>query len=233
MRASTEEYIATLMVAIVGVRFFGLGRSVARYAERLATHSAAFRVIDDLRIRMWRAIAARGAGSRRLLEGGSPVDYLVTQADELRDQLPRTLPPIAVGVLAIAGVTITTWIVTPPLAPMVGAVLVAAAIAGAVLAVAAERGAGVASVVERAEIVRGTSALASAADDLRGNSTLGTGTGPTTAALAVLEAAAARLATAERRAARGAGLGAAVAIARRLRARRSHRPCRRLLRSVG
>lgn len=212
VRASTEEYIATLMVAIVGVRFFGLGRSVGRYAERLATHSAAFRVIDDLRIRMWRAIAARGAGSRRLLEGGSPVDYLVTQTDELRDQLPRTLPPIAVGVLAIAGVTITTWIVTPPLAPMVGAVLVAAAVAGAVLAVAAERGAGAAGVAERAEIVRGTSALASAADDLRGNSTLGTGTGPTTAALAVLEAAAARVATAEHRAARGAGLGAAVAM---------------------
>ncbi len=214
VRASTEEYIAALMVAIVGVRFFGLGRSVARYAERLATHSAAFRVIDDLRIRMWRAIAARGAGSRRLLEGGSPVDYLVTQADELRDQLPRTLPPIAVGVLAIAGVTITTWIVTPPLAPLVGAVLVAAAVIGAVLAVIAERGAGVAGVAERAEVVRGTSALASAADDLRGNSgqAARAGADPSSAALSMLDATAARLATAERRAARGAGLGAAVAM---------------------
>ena len=31
-----------LMVAIVGVRFVGLGRACARYAERLMTHKTAF-----------------------------------------------------------------------------------------------------------------------------------------------------------------------------------------------
>ncbi|WP_105565908.1 ABC transporter ATP-binding protein/permease [Microbacterium halophytorum] len=178
VRASVEEHIMYLMVAIVGVRFFGLGRSVARYAERLATHSAAFRAIDGLRVRMWRSIAARGAGSRRLLEGGAPVDYLVTQADELRDQLPRVFPPIAVGVLAIVGVTITTWFVAPQLTAIVGLTLSAAAALGAVLAVAAERGAGAAGVAERAAIVRGTASLAAAADDLRGNSAPGSPPAP-------------------------------------------------------
>lgn len=169
VRASEEEYIMYLLVAIVGVRFFGIGRSVGRYVERLATHDAAFRVIDALRVRVWRAIAARGAGSRRLLEGGTPVDYVVTQADELRDQLPRTIPPIAIGLLSIIGITVATAFVAPQLAPVVGAVLVLSAAVGSVLAITAERGAGGTGVRERSAIVRGTAALADAADDLRGN----------------------------------------------------------------
>lgn len=207
VRASEEQYIMYLLVAIVGVRFFGIGRSVGRYAERLATHDAAFRVIDALRLRLWVAIAARGAGSRRLLEGGSPVDHLVTQADELRDQLPRTLAPIAVGALSILGIAATTWVVAPTLAlPVAGTLLLAAGL-GSALAVIAARGAGAAGVRERAAVVRGTAALADAADDLRGN-----GEAPVRAALARLDDTAERLARAERSATWGAGLGTAVAV---------------------
>ncbi|MGX9348617.1 thiol reductant ABC exporter subunit CydC [Microbacterium sp. KNMS] len=206
VRASVEEYIMYLLVAIVGVRAFGIGRSVGRYAERLVTHSAAFRTVDDLRLRLWRAIAARGAGSRRLLEGGAPVDYLVTLSDDLRDQLPRVIAPLAVGVLVILGASVTTWFVVPHLALLVLLVLAAAAAVAAALAIASERGAGRARVAARSEIVRGTSALASASADLRGN-------GASEAALAELDAAAARLAQAERRAAWAAGLGGAVVTA--------------------
>ncbi|WP_456284045.1 thiol reductant ABC exporter subunit CydC [Microbacterium sp. JZ101] len=206
VRASVEEYIMYLLVAIVGVRAFGIGRSVGRYAERLMTHRAAFRTVDDLRLRLWRAIAARGAGSRRLLEGGAPVDYLVTLSDDLRDQLPRVVAPLAVGVLVILGASVTTWFVVPHLALLVLVVLAAAAAVAAALAIASERGAGRARVAARSEIVRGTSALASASADLRGN-------GASEAALAELDAAAARLAQAERRAAWAAGLGGAVVTA--------------------
>ncbi len=206
VRASIEEHIMVLMVAIVGVRAFGIFRSVGRYADRLATHEAAFRVVDDLRLRLWRAIAARGAGSRRLLEGGAPLDYLVTLADELRDQLPRVLAPIGVGVAVIVGAIVTTALVAPQLALAMALTLLLATAAGAALAIAAERGAAAARVDGRSEIVRGTAALATAAPDLRGNGTVG-------AALARLDAASARLASAERRAAWAAGLGSAVVTA--------------------
>jgi ATP-binding cassette subfamily C protein CydCD len=205
VRASVEEYIMYLLVAIVGVRFFGIGRSLARYAERLFTHEAAFRVVDALRLRLWRSIAARGAGSRRLLEGGAPVDYLVVLADELRDLLPRVVPPLVVGVLSIAGVGITTALVLPPLAGTVVGALLGAAGVGAALAVGAARGAQRTRITQRSAIVRGTAALAAAAEDLRAN---GVGHG----ALAVLAEADARLARAERRVAWGAGLGGAVVI---------------------
>ncbi|MBF0817007.1 thiol reductant ABC exporter subunit CydC, partial [Microbacterium paludicola] len=205
VRASVEEYIMYLLVAIVGVRFFGIGRSIARYAERLFTHEAAFRMVDALRLRLWHAIAARGAGSRRLLEGGSPVDYLVVLADELRDLLPRVIPPLVVGVLSIVGVTITTAFVLPQLVVPVLATLVAAAGIGAALAIGAARSAQRTRITQRSALVRGTAALSSAADDLRAN-------GVADRALAVLADADARLARAERRVSWGAGLGTAVVV---------------------
>ncbi|MTE24674.1 thiol reductant ABC exporter subunit CydC [Microbacterium sp. ZXX196] len=205
VRASVEEYIMYLLVAIVGVRFFGIGRAVSRYAERLVTHDAAFRATDALRLRLWRSIAARGAGSRRLLEGGSPLDYLVTLADDLRDQLPRTLPPLAAGTLAITGIAVTTAIVAPHLAFLVAATLVVAAGLGVAAALVAARGASRARVRERSALVRGTAALASAADDLRANGIAGS-------AVARLEVAGARLAAAERRNAWSAGLGSAIVV---------------------
>ncbi|MCR8672054.1 ABC transporter, partial [Agrococcus sp. HG114] len=153
VRASIEEHIMMLLLAIVGVRAFGIFRSVGRYADRLLTHDAAFKVVDELRLRLWRAIAARGAGSRRLLEGGAPLDYLVTLADELRDQLPRVLPPIAVGVLVIAGAGVTTRLVAPPLALVVVLTLALATAAAAALAIWSERGAAAARVGARSALV--------------------------------------------------------------------------------
>lgn len=206
VRAGVEEYIMYLLVAIVGVRAFGIGRSVARYAERLVTHRAAFQVVDALRLRLWRAIAARGAGSRRLLEGGAPLDYLVTLADDLRDQLPRIIPPIGAGILVIAGTIATTAAVTPHLTVLVSVTLIASVLVATLLAVRSERGAGAERIAARSAIVRGTSALASASADLRGN-------GVGDRALRELDAHAELLASAERRAAWSAGLGTAVVTA--------------------
>ena len=206
VRASIEEYIMYLLVAIVGVRAFGIGRAVGRYAERLVTHRAAFQVVDALRLRLWGAIAARGAGSRRLLEGGAPLDYLVTLADDLRDQLPRVLPPIGAGVLVMAAAIVTTGFVTPHLTVLVALMLVLAVATASLVAITSEHGAGAARVAARSEIVRGTAALTTASDDLRGNAV-------SRAALDVLDAAAARLAESERRAAWSAGLGSAMVTA--------------------
>ncbi|MVQ43093.1 thiol reductant ABC exporter subunit CydC [Microbacterium sp. MAH-37] len=206
VRASVEEYIMYLLVAIVGVRAFGIGRAVSRYAERLVTHRATLRVVDALRMRLWGAIAARGAGSRRLLSGGAPLDYLVTLSGDLRDQLPRVLPPLGAGVLVLLAAVVTTGLVAPALTVAVAAILVVAVVLAALLALFSERRAGSARVAARSEIVRGTSALSAAADDLRSN-------GAAPAALEVLDAGAERLAKAERRAAWSAGLGAAVVTA--------------------
>ena len=55
VRAAEGPAMMYLMVAIVGVRFFGLGRACARYAERLMTHSKVLAAANILRLRAWLA----------------------------------------------------------------------------------------------------------------------------------------------------------------------------------
>jgi len=204
VRAAEQPAIMYLLVAIVGVRFFGLGRGVARYAERLATHRAVFRATDDLRLTLWRGIAARSAGSRDLLEGGRAVDYLVGTAGVVRDLLPRVVPPVLVAVVVVAGSVLTTALVAPE-----AAVLVAAGL-GAGLVVAILGGFLAGRVDERrrfalgGRLLRGVAALGRAAADLRAN-------GVAPRALGEIDRDAAALAAAERRAAAGAEAAPALA----------------------
>ena len=48
--AGFHPSIAVLQVSIVGVRFFGISRSIFRYLERLQTHKVNFRILGNLRL---------------------------------------------------------------------------------------------------------------------------------------------------------------------------------------
>ncbi|MGN6273567.1 MAG: thiol reductant ABC exporter subunit CydC [Protaetiibacter sp.] len=206
VRASELPAIMYLLVAIVGVRFFGLGRPVARYVERLFAHDAVFRATDALRLRLWRRLAAQGPAMRGLLGGGATLDVLVTEPAELREQLPRVIPPIAAGVVAVTGVGVVTTILAPELAPAVWSTLFATIALAAVGGLLAARGAGGDRVAARSELVRRVSALGEAAGELRGG-------GLADAALGSVDRAGQRLARAERRTALASGVGSALALA--------------------
>ena len=203
VRASEHPEIMYLLVAIVGVRFFGLGRSVARYAERLVTHRAILTATDSMRVRIWRGIAARGAGSRRLQEGGAAVDYLVTSLDELRDLVPRVVTPLAVAGLGLAGIVTTIALIEPAVAAPVGLILVGAAVGVPLLVRRADAAGSAGRVPARAELGGRIAALAGAAPELRAN-------GMSRAAVAQVGAAASRLAALDRRVARSSGAGSAL-----------------------
>lgn len=169
VRAAEQPAVMYLLVAIVGVRFFGLGRAVARYAERLVTHRVAFRVVDDLRLRLWHGMSARGAASRDLREGGRAVDHLIGTAGEVRDALPRTMPPLIVGALTALGVAATVFLVAPGAAPLAAGGLLIALAAPVGLAVLTGRRAEVDRVRRSSSLLRGIAALGAASRDLRAN----------------------------------------------------------------
>jgi ATP-binding cassette subfamily C protein CydCD len=204
VRASEQPAVMYLLVAIVGVRFFGIGRAVARYAERLVTHRAAFRVVDALRLRLWRGMAARGAGSRDLLEGGRAVDHLVGTAAEVRDLLPRTVPPVAIGILAAGGVVLTVALVAPEATALVGAGLLLALVLPAGFALLAGRRAEADRVRASSALLRGFAAAGRSASDLRAN-------GVSAAAVADLDHRSRIAATAERRSGTTAEVGVQLA----------------------
>ena len=95
-RASTQPPVLTLMVAIVGVRAFGLARPVLRYAERLLSHEQALGRLADRRADVYAALvplvpARLGAAGRRR---GDLLTSLVDDVDALVDERVRVRVPL-------------------------------------------------------------------------------------------------------------------------------------------
>ena len=206
VRASEQPEIMYLLVAIVGVRFFGIGRAVARYGERLASHDAVLGSIDALRLRLWSAIAARAAGSRRLQDGGTALDLLVTATAELREALPRIVTPLAVGALSIVGITVTVALIAPGAAPLVGGMLLLTLLVAVTAALLAGRRAERDRVAAGSAMTREFTALVRSADELRAN-------GVADRAADQIDRIGRRRAASERRSALTAGLSLAIATA--------------------
>jgi ATP-binding cassette subfamily C protein CydCD len=203
VRAAAQPAIMYLLVAIVGVRFFGIARAVTRYTERLLTHDAAFALAHRLRLRLWAAIAARGAGSRDLLEGGRAIDYLITMVDRVRDLLPRTVAPLLTGVLTVVGAGLTTALVVPSLAAPVTAGCVLILGSGIAAGAITDRRDQARRVRLTTHLTRGVARLAAAASDLYAN-------GAGERAAGRVADLADRLAAIERRTAWRAGAGGAL-----------------------
>lgn len=205
VRAAQEPAIMYLSVAIVGVRFFGIARAGLRYVERLLVHDAVLRATDRLRLRLWTGIAARGPGSRRLLEGGEATDVLVVQLERIRELWPRVVPPAVAGLAVAAATAVTVGILVPALLPAAVGLLSAGTLGSAALAWVAVRGAARQTESARSELARELGALTAAAVELRLN-------GVADRAAAGARAAVERSRATEAMAAVGGGLGAAVAV---------------------
>jgi ATP-binding cassette subfamily C protein CydCD len=92
VQASTRPAILTLLVAVVGVRTFGLARPVLRYVERLLSHDVALRLLADRRAEVYEALVPLTPGRLGKRRGdvlASVVDDVDGVLDrELRDRLP-------------------------------------------------------------------------------------------------------------------------------------------------
>lgn len=204
VRAADQPPIMYLLVAIVGVRFFGIGRAALRYAERLLTHNAVFTSLIDLRSRVWAGLADRGLSARALATGSAALDYLIAAADKVRDLTPRVLVPVGSAIVTAAAALIAFGIFLPSSVPvLLTAVLVSLGVAPTV-ALIADRSAARAAVTSRSRMVREFSAVSTAAADLRAN-------GIADRALGRLEALDAAAGRAARRGAWALGLGDAIA----------------------
>jgi thiol reductant ABC exporter CydC subunit len=124
-RAAQHPPVLTLMVAIVAVRAFGIGRGVFRYVERLTGHDATFRILADVRARVYERLVPL-SGFRR----GDLLGRLVTDVDAVQDLYLRALLPGAVAAVVGGASAGLAW----ALLPSAGAVLLAALLVAGVLA---------------------------------------------------------------------------------------------------
>jgi ATP-binding cassette, subfamily C, bacterial CydC len=129
-RAALRPPILSLAVAIVGVQLFGTARGVLRYGERLASHDAALRLLERMRVFFFVRLeplvpAGMPAGTR----SADLLDRFVDDVDGLQHLFVRALGPVVVAVLVGLGAVAAAVIVEPRAA----AVLALALLAGGVL----------------------------------------------------------------------------------------------------
>jgi ATP-binding cassette subfamily C protein CydCD len=198
LRAAEMPPVLTLLVAIVGVRFFGLGRAVLRWLERMTAHDAALRLAAGARVRVWSALAAQGLAADRT--PGSALARVVGDVGVVQDLTVRVRPPLLVAAAVSSATVAALALVDPVAAGAVGAVL--AATAALVLLVHRRVGAGAARVESglRVAALRETTTVLEGIPDLRAHGLAGD-------AAADLAAVAARQSGAARIRTRAAALG--------------------------
>ena len=103
------------------VRFLALGRTAARYGERLMTHDATLRALAGLRVRLLRATAALPYDQVVRLRGSQVLNRLTADVDALDGVPLRLILPLGSGLLAqaltfavvwaLVGLTVALWLV--------------------------------------------------------------------------------------------------------------------------
>jgi ATP-binding cassette subfamily C protein CydC len=126
-RAAQHPNEQALAVAIVAVQFFGLSRGLLRYGERLVSHDAAFRLLADLRVRVYvrleRLAPAGLPGFRR----GDLLARIVQDVDSLQDLVIRVLPPFGMAALVGISTVVLLWWMLPAAGMILAAALLLAA----------------------------------------------------------------------------------------------------------
>jgi ATP-binding cassette subfamily C protein CydC len=127
-RAAERPAILSLTVAIVGVRFFGLGRPLIRYLERLASHDLALRVLGRVRVRAYQRIEPLAPAQLEGYRHGDLLARMVADVDALQNLHLRAVGPPIVALLAgVVAVGVTAAFV-----PAGGLVLAAGLVVGGV-----------------------------------------------------------------------------------------------------
>jgi len=128
--AALRPPLLTLQVGIAAVQAFGIGRAVLRYAERLSGHDATLRLLADLRVRVYRALARRAPAGMAAERGGDLLANLTSDVDAVQDLFLKVLLPVAGVVLSCSGLLLFDLLALPSSALVlclgisVGAVLV-------------------------------------------------------------------------------------------------------------
>jgi thiol reductant ABC exporter CydC subunit len=138
-RAAEHPAVLSLTAAIVGVRFFGLARPLARYLERLASHDVALRSLGRARAQVYEAVEplapAQLEGTRR----GDLLSRFVGDVDSLQNLYLRGLEPPLVALIAGTASVVLAAIFLPAAAIVLAAGLLVGGIVAPLAAASVSR----------------------------------------------------------------------------------------------
>lgn len=200
-RASQHPNIVAITAAVVAVRALSVGRGVFRYAERLASHDVAFRVLAEVRVAIYRRLERLAPAGLQAFRSGDLLARLISDVDATQDLFIRAVAPPLAAALAGAGAVIACLLLLAPAGGLLAAGLVVAGVAVPLLAAGRARVAARRTAAARGEFGAGLAGLVAGAADLHAFGAQDTAA----AEVCTLDRSLTRLA---RRSASGEGLGA-------------------------
>jgi len=128
-----------LMAPAAVVQAFGLGRAGLRYAERLAGHDAALRLLSSFRTNAYDSLAKLAPAGLVEYRSGDLITRVVSDIDSLADRWLRVRLPYIAATVAGAGAVAVVFAMLPAAGLVLAATLVAAALAAPAVALAVSR----------------------------------------------------------------------------------------------
>ncbi|AVA22501.1 MULTISPECIES: thiol reductant ABC exporter subunit CydC [unclassified Rhizobium] len=107
-----------------GIRLLAIGRTAARYGERLVTHDVTLRVLAALRERLFRGWATPGSAAAMMRRPAKLLFRLTADIDALDSLYLRVLLPAGVALLSALAVGIALGLMQPLFGTLVGLWLV-------------------------------------------------------------------------------------------------------------
>ena len=138
-RASQHPNIIFISGAVVAVRAFSVGRGVFRYAERLTSHDAAFRVLADTRVGIYRRLARLAPAGLTEFRSGDLLARLISDVDSTQDLFIRGIAPPLTAVLVGAGAVAVCCVILLAAGGILAAGLLLAGVAVPAVAAIADR----------------------------------------------------------------------------------------------
>lgn len=126
VQASYQPVVLTLMVAIVGVRTFGLARPLLRYAERVTSHDVALEDLARARTAAYEQLIPLTPARLGRRSRGDVLTAVVRDLDDVTDEQVRVIVPAWDTAIAsvVAAAVVGAFLPTAGLIIAAGAVLV-------------------------------------------------------------------------------------------------------------
>ncbi|MEJ2166605.1 MAG: cysteine/glutathione ABC transporter ATP-binding protein/permease CydC [Desulfobacterales bacterium] len=124
--SATSAQLFNFFHPSIGIRLFAIGRTLARYAERVVTHDTTFRILQSLR--SWFYIHLEPLTPSRLMmfRSGDMLNRIVADIDALDNLYVRVLSPSVIALLTTFLTTAFLWRVDPLIALAAGLFLLIA-----------------------------------------------------------------------------------------------------------
>ncbi|MGR9117166.1 MAG: thiol reductant ABC exporter subunit CydC [Gammaproteobacteria bacterium] len=130
LAADAAAFSFNFLVPAAQIRALAIGRTLGRYAERLVTHEATFRVLAEIRSWFFQKLIPLAPGRLSLLRSGDLLSRMTADIDALDAMYLRLLAPMVVAALGGGAVIMLLHRYSPQISALVLVAIAFASIGG-------------------------------------------------------------------------------------------------------